>query len=483
MKNETTTNALIQNTLRRFSAGGASQVTHHYNAEEILARLIELFNRQTAILRDVVEGLGRGKSVGEFPALGGFYPMIAVPVERPPTVDSIEAFGFCRNGPGLYTETITRPELFREYLLDQLRRLLKAHGGPIFVGVSPVPIPVQFAMDSKKISERARRLMPPTSSLDLGLQRTAVCGDFNLGLFPAPAVDDRLNRLAYYSGTPVEHFQSCVLVTNYQSYLRMFIAWAEGEAKRKNSGYTEFVKPAADWEGKEWWAKPQMPAFHLKRADGTGITLVDIGVGHASAMTFMDVISVLRPHMIMMVGHCAGLRQTHRIGMFLVGDAYFRDPTLGELGLNPIIPIPPITEINHALVQAVGSVFRLKRKVRKGMVERGTIASTARRMWETDAAHVQRITDASAMAVDMETVPMATLAFLYRIPFATCLVVSDCPTRGQLKTDAAREFHKGVVVNHLKVAISAVNRLRRQRGGISRVVSRKLYPANASAFR
>jgi AMP nucleosidase len=476
-------NALSQDALTRLLTGGVTKITHHYDAVEIVARLIELYDEQVAHSRAVVAGLAKGKSPGQFATLSGCYPMIAVPVDAPPEVPSTEAYGFCRNGVGLYTQTIARPELFRNYLLDQIDRLLQAHGGPIFVGVSPVPIPVQFVTEVKAIPDRTRRIIPPTSSLSLGLKSSVVCGDFHLGLFPAPAVDDRLGRLAYYSGTAVEHFQSCILVTNYQSYLRKFVEWAAKEVKRKGSGYTELVRPAADWEGKEWWAKPQMPAYHLKRADGSGITLVDIGVGHSNAMTFMDVIAPIRPAMIMMVGHCAGLRQTHRIGTFLIGDAYFRDPSLGDLGLDANIPVPPITEINHALVLGVGSVFKLGRTRRKGLVERGTIASTARRLWETDTALVQQIVDAGAIAVDMETVPMATLAFQYRIPFATCLVVSDCPTRGQLKTDAAREFHRGVVDNHLHVAISAINRLRRQRGGIARVVSRKLYPANAAAFR
>ncbi|NDV63642.1 AMP nucleosidase, partial [Puniceicoccales bacterium CK1056] len=53
---------------------------------------------------------------------------------------------------------------------------------------------------------------------------------------------------------------------------------------------------------------PQMPTYHLKRADGSGITLVNIGVGPSNAKTATDHIAVLRPHAWLMVGHCAGLR-------------------------------------------------------------------------------------------------------------------------------------------------------------------------------
>jgi len=38
-----------------------------------------------------------------------------------------------------------------------------------------------------------------------------------------------------------------------------------------------------------------MPAYHLKRANGDGITLVNIGVGPSNAKTITDHVAVLRP--------------------------------------------------------------------------------------------------------------------------------------------------------------------------------------------
>jgi AMP nucleosidase len=67
-------------------------------------------------------------------------------------------------------------------------------------------------------------------------------------------------------------------------------------------------------EARTRWAPPrrlpQMPAYHLLRADGSGITMVNIGVGPANAKTITDHIAVLRPHAWLMLGHCAGLRNT-----------------------------------------------------------------------------------------------------------------------------------------------------------------------------
>ncbi len=70
---------------------------------------------------------------------------------------------------------------------------------------------------------------------------------------------------------------------------------------------------------------PQMPTYHLKRRGGQGITLVNIGVGPSNAKTATDHIAVLRPHAWLMVGHCAGLRNSQRLGDFALAHAYLRE--------------------------------------------------------------------------------------------------------------------------------------------------------------
>jgi hypothetical protein len=93
--------------------------------------------------------------------------------------------------------------------------------------------------------------------------------------------------------------------------------------------YTAFVEPgnvttwSANQEGLETRAasgvaparQPQMPAYHLQRADGSGITLVNIGVGPSNAKTVTDHVAVLRPHGWLMLGHCAGLSASQRMGI------------------------------------------------------------------------------------------------------------------------------------------------------------------------
>ena len=98
-----------------------------------------------------------------------------------------------------------------------------------------------------------------------------------------------------------------------------------------------------------------MPAYHLSRPDG-GITLVNIGVGPSNAKTITDHLAVLRPHCWLMIGHCGGLRQTQRIGDYVLAHGYLRqDRILDEL-IPPDIPIPALAEVQVALQEAAASV-------------------------------------------------------------------------------------------------------------------------------
>ncbi len=73
------------------------------------------------------------------------------------------------------------------------------------------------------------------------------------------------------------------------------------------------------------WHRFQMPAYHLSRTDGKGgVTLVNIGVGPSNAKTITDHLAVLRPNCWLMIGHCGGLRQSQRIGDYVLAHAYLR---------------------------------------------------------------------------------------------------------------------------------------------------------------
>ena len=74
-----------------------------------------------------------------------FYPEVRFTTSSYAQVDTRLSFGHV-SGPGTYATTVTRPDLFRNYLIQQIGLLLKNHDQPVYVGPSDTPIPLHFAM-------------------------------------------------------------------------------------------------------------------------------------------------------------------------------------------------------------------------------------------------------------------------------------------------------------------------------------------------
>ena len=160
-----------------------------------------------------------------------------------------------------------------------------------------------------------------------------------------------------------------MLFTNYHRYIDAFAEWAV-ERLKEDDKYESLsaaggVEVFADTENameeiqNAPWRRFQMPAYHLRRKDGQGITMVNIGVGPSNAKTITDHLAVLRPQCWIMVGHCGGLRHSQRIGDYALAHAYLRDDHVLDDMLPPDIPVPPIAEVQVALQQATVDVLSL----------------------------------------------------------------------------------------------------------------------------
>ncbi|MGJ8557685.1 MAG: AMP nucleosidase, partial [Sulfitobacter geojensis] len=304
--------------------------------------LTALYMQATEFLRD------NFASVLETPVtntrIRAFYPEVRFTTSSYAQVDSRLSFGHV-SSPGRFAATITRPDLFRNYLIQQIGLLIENHGQPVTIGLSDTPIPVHFAVTGDNAVN-----IPQDGAADFTLRDIFDVPDLSttnddivngtyqpvdelrpLAPFTAQRVDYSLARLAHYTATDPEHFQCHVMFTNYQFYVTEFEEYARKQLNDPDSGYTSFVSTGnveitdGDTPIAETMKTPQMPTYHLKRADGSGITLVNIGVGPSNAKTATDHIAVLRPHAWIMVGHCAGLRNTQALGDFVLAHAYLRE--------------------------------------------------------------------------------------------------------------------------------------------------------------
>jgi AMP nucleosidase len=230
-----------------------------------------------------------------------------------------------------------------------------------------------------------------------------------------------------------------------------------------------------------------MPAYHLVRADGSGITMVNIGVGPANAKTITDHIAVLRPHAWVMLGHCAGLRNTQQLGDYVLAHGYVREDHVLDEELPLWVPIPALAEVQVALESAVEEITQLKGYELKRIMRTGTVASTDNRNWELlPSQHAastpeRRFSQSRAIALDMESATIAANGFRFRVPYGTLLCVSDKPLHGEIKLPGmANHFYRERVDQHLRIGIRAIELLRES--GVDQLHSRKLRSFAEVAF-
>jgi len=256
-----------------------------------------------------------------------------------------------------------------------------------------------------------------------------------LFLFAAERIELSLNRISHYTSTPATSFQRYILFTNYRMHVDAFL-----------SLYPDCVKPANPGA--------QMAAYHHELPGQTGITLINIGVGPANAKTITDHVAVLRPDLMIMVGHCGGLRNHQDIGDYVLASSYMRADRVMEEVLPNEIPVIPNFLIN--------SYLRRELADRSIPYRMGTVYTTDNRNWEFNQ---RRTIDAMKMsrsiAVDMESATIAANGYRYRIPHATLLCVSDKPLHGRPKLSGeAQAFYANSKEKHLEIAIRTVEAIR-----------------------
>ena len=470
------------------------------DAVEALAFATDIYNANIAYIQEGFDHFVRGETPTH--KIEACYPYIAIETDHPTQVDTRLAYGFVAE-PGRYCTTMTRPDIFVRYYLDQFEQLLRNHAKHIEVGVSTTPIPIHFAFQNgthieggltaeRKVILHEVFTLPDLSGVDdaiaNGLHRPKEGEDKPLALFIAPRVDYSLQRLRHYTGTDAADFQSFVIFTNYQFYVDEFVRQGKQIIAADNHGaqtsYTELVEPTPIHSSSGNPTLPQMPAYHLKRPDGRGITMVNIGVGPSNARTISDHVAVLRPDAWIMLGHCAGLRKTQTLGDYVLAHGYVRDDHVLDSELPLWVPIPALAEVQRAIEGAVADITGHAGYGLKSVMRTGTVVSTDNRNWEISgyATLVERFSQSRAIALDMESAVIAANGYRFRVPYGTLLCVSDRPLHGEIKLPGmATNFYQRQVNQHLAIGLRAIEILRQT--GSETLHSRKLRSFTETAFR
>jgi AMP nucleosidase len=483
---------------------GVKDVVAYTDAASAVNAIEDIYNKNSALIHDAFKRLLEGEDVPESLLAEATYPYVGIQVTpKDLNLDARLSYGVVAEA-GIYGGTVTRPDIFKRYYLDQINLLIDRHNVPVYVGTSSWPIPLPFAMDHTPAQLDPRTLdMGQLWQLQTGFAlpdltrvnddianctyRPGIAGIKPVSMFSGERVDYSLHRLHHYTGTSPDHFQEFVLLTNYQRYVDEFISFGLDQIKNTTEydalvipgntmfmrGYDEVTQPKN---------LPQMPAYHLKRKDGMGITFINIGVGPTNAKTITDHLAVLRPHCWLMLGHCAGLRSTQALGDYVLAHGYVREDNVLDQDLPNWIPVPPIAEVQVALQQAVENIALDRKDLKTGM-RTGTVVTTDNRNWELRSDDIyERFRQSRAVALDMESATVAANGFRFRVPYGTLLCVSDKPIHGEIKLRGmANKFYNERVNHHLRIGLETVRLLRDQ--GVDQLHSRKLRGFDEPPFR
>src|SRR5579862_4217253 len=323
---------------------------------------------------------------------------------------------------------------------------------PVLEGEFACPRAIRWYLERElgRLAARGARVSvcPGREALDLrdpGLARAVDETRWDLRrkklfLFAPERMALSIDRLQHYTGTAAESFQRYVLLTNYSWHVEEFRAALPGCA-------------GPDSDGR------QMPAWHHMLPGRSGVTMVNIGVGPSNAKTITDHLAVLRPDLVLMIGHCAGLRNHQDIVDLVLATGYMRDDRVLDDMLPLSVPVVP----NHTL-----NTLLLSELTARGLPSRmGIVFTTANRNWELQLAMVEdRLRVSRALAVDMESATVAANGFRYRVPTATLLAVSDKPLHARPKTSAdAQGFYAASRRQHIEIALSVVDKVRKLHPG------------------
>lgn len=235
------------------------------------------------------------------------------------------------------------------------------------------------------------------------------------------------NWLPRYTGESLENFGQYILLCNFHNYVTKFA---------ENKG--------VEVKGKD---RP------MQCATADGITIINFGMGSASAATIMDLLSAIKPKAVLFLGKCGGLKKKNEVGDLILPIAAIRGEGTSNDYFPPEVPALPA----FALQKAISTTIR-----DEGFdYWTGTCYTTNRRVWEHDENFKTYLNLIRAMAIDMETATIFTVGFANKIPTGALLLVSDQPMipEGVKTSESDSKVTSVFVDRHLNLGILSLKQL------------------------
>lgn len=235
------------------------------------------------------------------------------------------------------------------------------------------------------------------------------------------------NWLPRYTGTPAKEFSKYVLLVNFTQYVHLFAEWHGVEVRGLN--------------------RP------MPNATANGITILNFGMGSASAATVMDLLSAVHPKAVLFLGKCGGLKRKNKLGDLILPIAAIRGEGTSTDYFPAEVPALPAFSLQKAISTTI----------RNHDLDywTGTVYTTNRRVWEHDDTFKKYLARIRCMAIDMETATIFITGFHNAIPTGALLLVSDQPMVPEgVKTGASDDIVTTKFVDpHLRIGIDSLSEL------------------------
>lgn len=235
------------------------------------------------------------------------------------------------------------------------------------------------------------------------------------------------NWLPRYTGVPLADFGDYILLTNFQRYVKLFAQWHRVPIRGRD--------------------KP------MPNATAGRITIINFGMGSATAATIMDLLSAVSPRAVLFLGKCGGVKHRAELGDLILPIAAIRGEGASNDYFPPEVPALPA----FALQKAISTTIRDHARD----YYTGTVYTTNRRVWEHDEDFKAYLRKIRCMAIDMETATIFSVGFYNEIPTGALLLVSDQPmTPEGIKTAASDAVvDDAYVEDHLRIGIDSLKQL------------------------
>jgi AMP nucleosidase len=235
------------------------------------------------------------------------------------------------------------------------------------------------------------------------------------------------NWLPRYTGVELKKFGKFILLTNFQHYVKLF---------------AELHKVPIMGQDRP-----------MPNATAGDITIINFGMGSATAATVMDLLSSISPEAVLFLGKCGGVKHRAEVGDLILPIAAIRGDGTSNDYFPPEVPALPA----FALQKAISTTIRDHARD----YWTGTIYTTNRRVWEHDEDFKKYLKRVRAMAVDMETATIFMTGFFNEIPTGALLLVSDQPMvpEGVKTSESDKKVDTQFVGDHLKIGIDSLKQL------------------------